>query len=122
MQLTDQEILQDAIVAHKFLMHMYCQFGLECSNATLRNLFEELHKVASEHDFKIFKIIIPRKRLGGLHAGKQSHIINIHISRGFRALEYIPTKRLELAGIQTVCCEIKNYILPLRRILIIGFD
>ena len=57
MQLTDQEILQDAIVAHKFLMNMYCQFGLECSNATLRNLFEELHKVASEHNFKIFKIM-----------------------------------------------------------------
>jgi len=57
MQLTEQEILQDALVAHKFLMHMYCQFGLECSNQPLRSLFNELHNVASEHDLKLFEIM-----------------------------------------------------------------
>ncbi len=57
MQLTEQEILQDALIAHKFLMHMYCQFGLECSNKELRDMFAELHNVASEHDYKIFKIM-----------------------------------------------------------------
>lgn len=57
MQLTEQELLQDAIVAHKFIMYMYCQFGLECSNKELRNLFAELHDVASQHNFKIFTIM-----------------------------------------------------------------
>lgn len=57
MELTEQEILQDALVAHKFLMHMYCQFGLECSNQPLRSLFNELHNVASEHDLKLFEIM-----------------------------------------------------------------
>lgn len=55
MKLTEQEILQDSIIAHKFLMHMYCQFGLECSNTSLRDLFSELHSVSSSHDLKIFK-------------------------------------------------------------------
>jgi len=57
MDLTQQEILQDAIISHKFLMHMYCQFGLECSNQTLRDLFSELHAVSSSHDLKIFKVM-----------------------------------------------------------------
>ena len=57
MQLTEQEILQDALIAHKFLMRMYAQFGLECSTATLRDLFQSLNKVASMHDFKIFNIM-----------------------------------------------------------------
>ena len=57
MDLTEQEILQDAIIAQKFLMHMYCQFGLECSNSALRKLFSELHLISSEHDLKIFKIM-----------------------------------------------------------------
>jgi len=57
MGLTQQEILQDAIIAQKFLMHMYCQFGLECSNQTLRDLFSELHGEASKHDLKLFKVM-----------------------------------------------------------------
>ena len=57
MQLTEQEILQDALIAHKFLMRMYAQFGLECSVPALRDLFQSLYKVASQHDFKIFEIM-----------------------------------------------------------------
>lgn len=57
MELTEQEILQDALIAHKFLMHMYCQFGLECSNTELRNIFSKLHDIASAHDLKIFEIM-----------------------------------------------------------------
>lgn len=57
MQLTEQEILQDALIAHKFLMRMYAQFGLECSVPALRELFQSLYKVASMHDFKIFEIM-----------------------------------------------------------------
>ena len=57
MQLTEQEILQDALIAHKFLMRMYAQFGLECSMPALRDLFQSLYKVSSLHDFKIFEIM-----------------------------------------------------------------
>lgn len=57
MDFTEQDILQDAIIAHKFMIHMYCQFGLECSNKQLRSLFNELQNVASDHDLKIFKIM-----------------------------------------------------------------
>ncbi len=57
MQFTEKETLQDAIIAHKYLMHMYCQFEIECSKKELRNLFEELYKVASEHDLKLFNIM-----------------------------------------------------------------
>ena len=55
--MTEQEILQDILIAQKFMLHMYCQFGLECSNPALRNLFNSLSEVASTHDFKIFKIM-----------------------------------------------------------------
>lgn len=57
MEFTERETLQDVLIAHKFIMHMYCQFGLECSNQNLRNLFAELHDVASKHEFKIFKLM-----------------------------------------------------------------
>ena len=57
MNFTVKEILQDALIAHKFLMSMYAQFGLECSNPTLRNLFAELNSVASEHEYKIFTLM-----------------------------------------------------------------
>lgn len=57
MEFTEQETLQDALIAHKYLMHMYCQFGIECSNKPLRNLFNELYNVASDHDLKLFKIM-----------------------------------------------------------------
>ena len=57
MELNTQQILQDAIVAHKYLIHMYCQFGLECSNKELRDMFAQLQAVASAHDFKIFQIM-----------------------------------------------------------------
>ncbi len=54
MKFNTQNTLQDALIAHKFLIHMYCQYGIECSNQTLRELFSELEVVAREHDFKIF--------------------------------------------------------------------
>lgn len=57
MEFTEQETLQDALVAHKFLMHMYCQFGIECSNKELRKLFNDLNTTVSEHELKIFKIM-----------------------------------------------------------------
>lgn len=57
MNLTEQEILQDALIAHKFLIDMYCQFGIECSNLELRNLFNEQRNVALDHEFKIFTIM-----------------------------------------------------------------
>lgn len=57
MELTEQEILQDVLIAQKFMLHMYCQFGLECSNENLRNLFNDLSKAPSVHDFKVFKIM-----------------------------------------------------------------
>ena len=57
MELTQQEILQDALIAEKYIMHMYCQFGLECSNQSLRDLFSQLHDEASKHDLKLFKVM-----------------------------------------------------------------
>lgn len=57
MRFTEKETLQDAFIAHKFLMHMYCQFEIECSKKELRDLFEQLHKIASEHDLKLFNIM-----------------------------------------------------------------
>ena len=56
-EFTEQEILQDALVAQKFMIHMYCQFGLECSNECLRKMFNEHHAIAMEHNFKIFNIM-----------------------------------------------------------------
>lgn len=56
-ELTEQEILQDAIVAHKFLMHMYSQFGIECSNTELKKMFSDLGDIAGEHQLKIFEIM-----------------------------------------------------------------
>ena len=57
MYFTEKETLQDALIAHKFLIHMYCQYGIECSNKELRDLFHSLQMVASEHDLKIFEIM-----------------------------------------------------------------
>lgn len=57
MEFTVQETLQDALIAHKFMIHMYTQFGIECSNSQLRDLFSELREVAEDHDFKIFTIM-----------------------------------------------------------------
>ena len=56
-ELTEQEILQDAIVAHKFLMNMYSQFGIECSNCELKKMFSALENIAGEHQLKIFEIM-----------------------------------------------------------------
>lgn len=50
----EKEILQDLIIAHKFMLSMYNQFGLECSNKNLRNLFNKHHSEASRHNFEIF--------------------------------------------------------------------
>lgn len=55
--MTDQEILQDALIAHKFLIKMYCQYSIECSSQELRSLLNSLCEVASNHDFKIFNIM-----------------------------------------------------------------
>lgn len=57
MELTEQEILQDVLIAQKFMLSMYSQFGLECSNPTLRNLFNDLSTVSSEENFKVFKMM-----------------------------------------------------------------
>ena len=57
MNFTEQETLQDALIAHKYIINMYCQYGIECSNKELRELFSTLQKVAMEHDLKIFKIM-----------------------------------------------------------------
>lgn len=57
MEFTEKEILQDAIIAHKFMMHMYGQFGIECSTLPLRNLFNDLLCVSAEYNLKIFKIM-----------------------------------------------------------------
>lgn len=57
MEFTLQETLQDAIIAHKFLMNMYGQFEIECSTERLRKLMQELHAVASKHNLKIFKVM-----------------------------------------------------------------
>jgi spore coat protein CotF len=56
-EMTEQEILQDALIAHKFLLSMYNQFGLECSNPTLRNLFIEQYADESKNDFLIFEVM-----------------------------------------------------------------
>lgn len=55
--MTEQEILQDTLVGQKFLLSMYNQFGLECSNPELRNLFNEQRSVVSEHNFEIFEVM-----------------------------------------------------------------
>lgn len=55
--MTEKETLQDVLIAHKFLLSMYNQFGLECSNKTLRNLFNEHHSEVSKHNFEIFTIM-----------------------------------------------------------------
>ncbi len=57
MEFNTKNTLQDALIAHKFLINMYCQYGIECSNETLRSIFAELEKVAMQHDLKIFKIM-----------------------------------------------------------------
>ena len=57
MEFNTQNTLQDALIAHKYLISMYCQYGIETSNETLRNLFYENQKIASEHDLKLFKIM-----------------------------------------------------------------
>ena len=57
MEFNTQNTLQDALIAHKYIINMYCQYGIETSNETLRNLFNENQKIASEHDLKLFKIM-----------------------------------------------------------------
>ena len=57
MEFNTQNTLQDALIAHKYLINMYCQYGIETSNETLRNLFNENQKIASGHDLKLFKIM-----------------------------------------------------------------
>ena len=55
--MTEQEMLQDALIAHKFLMSMYNQFGLECSNLPLRKMLIEQYAEISNHNFDIFEIM-----------------------------------------------------------------
>ena len=57
MQPTEQEILQDGLCATKYMLLMCTKNLIEGSNTHLRNMFEELHKTASEHNFKIFEIM-----------------------------------------------------------------
>jgi len=53
--MTEQEILQDALIATKFLLSMNNSFGMECSNKPLRDLIEGQHKQISKHNFEIFE-------------------------------------------------------------------
>lgn len=57
MEFTEKETLQDALIAHKFLINMYTQFSIECSNIELRNLFEENCSMTLEHNLKLFNIM-----------------------------------------------------------------
>lgn len=57
MEFNTQNTLQDALIAHKFLIHAYGQYSIECSNEQLRALFVENQSCALEHDLKIFKIM-----------------------------------------------------------------
>lgn len=52
--MTEKEILQDALIASKFMLSMYNQFGLECGEVELRNLFNKQRGVVSEHNYQIF--------------------------------------------------------------------
>ncbi len=54
---TEQEILQDGLCATKYLMQMCTKNQIEGSNKHLRTLFEQMHKTASEHNFKIFEMM-----------------------------------------------------------------
>ncbi len=53
----ENEILQDLLIGQKFLLSMYNQFGLECSNKTLRNMFNKHHDEVSKQNFEIFSIM-----------------------------------------------------------------
>lgn len=55
--MTEQEMLQDALIAHKFLMSMYNQFGMECSNLPLRKMLIEQYTEISNHNFDIFEVM-----------------------------------------------------------------
>ncbi len=57
MEFNTQNTLQDALIAHKFLIHAYGQYSIECSNEQLRALFAENQACAMQHDLKIFKIM-----------------------------------------------------------------
>lgn len=57
MKLTEQEILEDSLIATKFLMHNICKNQIEGSNNILRKILDENYKIASEHNFKIFEIM-----------------------------------------------------------------
>jgi len=53
--MTEQELLQDSLIATKFLLSMNNNFGMECSNKPLRDLIESQHKEISKHNFEIFE-------------------------------------------------------------------
>lgn len=55
--MTEQEMLQDALIAHKFLLSMYNQFGMECSNLPLRKMLIEQYTEVSTHNFDIFEVM-----------------------------------------------------------------
>lgn len=55
--MTEKEVLQDLLIAHKFLLSMYNQFGLECSNKTIRNMFNLHHSTVSKHNFEVFTMM-----------------------------------------------------------------
>ncbi len=55
--MSEQEILQDALIATKFLLNMNSSFGMECSNKPLRDLIESQHKDISKENFEIFEVM-----------------------------------------------------------------
>ncbi len=55
--MTEKDVLQDLLIAQKFMLSMYNQFGLECSTKELRNILIRHHAKVSEHNFEIFNVM-----------------------------------------------------------------
>ncbi len=58
--MTEKEALQDLLIASKFLLIMYNQFGLECSNKTIRDMFNRHHSAVSKDNYEIFTLMKDR--------------------------------------------------------------
>lgn len=58
--LTEMEILQDLLIAEKFLLGMYKQYGIEASNMKLKNLLIDNMNNVFELQFKAFEMMHER--------------------------------------------------------------
>lgn len=52
--MNEKEILQDILIAQKFLLSMYKQMGMECSTPALRDLCIKHYAKTSEYNFATF--------------------------------------------------------------------